>query len=144
MILLLTKLWVILKRPCTTYLSLTTRNIQGGVLWKKSSETFEQNPWKITKKKSIFSKIAGFKNEFMYMYFSRFFAKILSNLAHDFWENRFPKPKVISCKQTNLFEYINAYIKNSRTPTSSHVIDLRKIMIFISWSRERRKLILRK
>ena len=36
---------------------------------KKSSETFKQNPWKIPKKKLIFSKVAGSKNEFKDAYF---------------------------------------------------------------------------
>ena len=49
-----------------------TRNIQGGgVLWKKTSETCKQNPTKISKKKFIFSKVTGSKNEFIHMYFPR-------------------------------------------------------------------------
>ena len=38
-------------------------NIQGGVVWKKSFETFKQNPSNTPKKKFIFSKVAGSKNE---------------------------------------------------------------------------------
>ena len=37
-------------------------NIEGGVRWKKFSETSKQNPLKISKKKFIFSKVAGSKN----------------------------------------------------------------------------------
>ena len=45
-----------------------TTNIQVVVLWKKVfSETFEQNPWKMPKKKFIFSKVAGSKNEFIHV-----------------------------------------------------------------------------
>ena len=51
-------------------------NIEGGVLWKKFSETFKQNPWEIYEKKFSFSKVAGAKNEFMHAYFSRFLLKI--------------------------------------------------------------------
>ena len=53
-----------------------TTNIEGGVLWKKYSETFKQSPWKIPKKKLIFSKVAGSKNEFTHMYLSRFLLKV--------------------------------------------------------------------
>ena len=57
---------------------------------------------------------------------------------------------VISCKQANLFEYINSYIKISQSPAPSCTIVFftqnnwsNFLMIFISWSRERGKLILR-
>ena len=49
-----------------------TANIEGGVLSEKSSETFKQNPWKITQKMLLFSKVARSKNEFIHMCFSRF------------------------------------------------------------------------
>ena len=51
------------------------------------------------------------------------FAKSLGNLAYDFWEDCFYKPKIVtSCKQANLFEYINECIKNSRSPDPSRAI----------------------
>ena len=49
-----------------------TTNIEGGVLLKKSSETFKQNPWKIPKKNFFFSKVARSKNEFIHMCFQGF------------------------------------------------------------------------
>ena len=42
----------------------------------KSSETVEQNPWKIPKKKFIFSKVKASKNEFIHTCFSRFSLKV--------------------------------------------------------------------
>ena len=54
----------------------TTTNIRGGILWKKSSETFKQNPLKIPKKKVIFSKATGSNNKFIHAYFSRFLLKV--------------------------------------------------------------------
>ena len=53
-----------------------TANIKEGVLWKKSSETFKQSPWKIPKKKFRFSKVAGSKNEFIHICFSRILLKV--------------------------------------------------------------------
>ena len=53
-----------------------TENMQEGVLWKKSSETFKQSPWKIPKKKFSFSKVTGSKNEFIHTYFSSFLLKV--------------------------------------------------------------------
>ena len=47
-------------------------NKEGGVLSKKSSETFKQRPRKMPKKKFIFSKVACSKSEFINMCFSRF------------------------------------------------------------------------
>ena len=58
------------------YLSNITADIQGGDLWKTSSENFKQNPWKVPKKLFIFGKVAGGKNEFIHAYFSRFFIKV--------------------------------------------------------------------
>ena len=46
-----------------------TANIEGGVVSKKSSETFKQNPWKIAKKKFIFSEVAGSENELIHVFF---------------------------------------------------------------------------
>ena len=46
----------------------------------KSSETVEQNPWKIPKKKFIFSKVTASKNEFIHTCFSRFSLKVLVTL----------------------------------------------------------------
>ena len=50
-------------------LFIITTNMQRGVLWKKSSKTFKQSPWKIPTKKFIFSKGAGSKNEFIHSYY---------------------------------------------------------------------------
>ena len=49
-----------------------TANIEGGVLSKKSSETFKQNLGKIPKKKFFFSEVARSKNEFIHMCFQDF------------------------------------------------------------------------
>ena len=38
-------------------------NIRGGVLKKKTSETFKQNPCKIPQKNFIFSKVTDSKND---------------------------------------------------------------------------------
>ena len=46
-----------------------TANIEGCVLSKKSSETIKENPWKISKKKFFFSKVAHSENEFIHMCF---------------------------------------------------------------------------
>ena len=64
-------------------------------MWKKSSKTFKQNPWKKPKKKFIFIKVAGTKSEFIRRYFLKVFAKSLSNLVHDFWEDCCPNPKLL-------------------------------------------------
>ena len=85
-----------------------TTNIQVGVLWKKSCETFKQNPWKISPKKFIFSKVAGSKNEFICTYFSRFLSKSLSNLVHDFREDCFRKTKLLLA--ANRLIYLNILI----------------------------------
>ena len=53
-----------------------TKNIQRVLFWKKPPETFKQKSLKIPKKKLIFSKAAGFKNEFIYTYFSKFLLKV--------------------------------------------------------------------
>ena len=64
-------------------------------MWKKSSKNFKQNPWKKPKKKFIFIKVAGIKNEFIRKYFLKVFSKSLSNLVHDFWEDCCPNPKLL-------------------------------------------------
>ena len=43
--------------------STASKNINEEFFWKKTSESLKQNPWKIPKKKFIFSKVAGSKNE---------------------------------------------------------------------------------
>ena len=53
-----------------------TKNKQRVLLWKKPPETFKQKSLKLPKKKFIFSKVAGFKNEFIYTYFSKFMLKV--------------------------------------------------------------------
>ena len=60
----------------------TITNIQG-VLWKKFSETFNQNLWKILKKKLQVIKMSSY---------TRVFAESLSKLIHKFWENCLHKP----------------------------------------------------
>ena len=50
---------------------------------------------KIPKKKFIFIKVAGPKIEFIRKYFLKVFAKSLSNLVHDFWEDCCPNPKLL-------------------------------------------------
>ena len=50
-----------------------TTNIQGGVLWKKSSETLNKI---LEKHLRFFSKIAGSKNELSHTYFSSILLKV--------------------------------------------------------------------
>ena len=61
-----------------------TTNIQVGVLWKKSSESFKQNPWKIPKE-----KLCRFQKWIHSHVFFKVFAKNLSDLVHNFWEDCF-------------------------------------------------------
>ena len=52
-----------------------TTNIPEVILLKKSTETFKENPCEIPKKKFIFSRVAGSKNEFIHTHFPRSFIK---------------------------------------------------------------------
>ena len=53
-----------------------TTDVPEVILLKKSTETFKENPCEIPKKKFIFSRVAGSKNEFIHTDFSRFFLKV--------------------------------------------------------------------
>ena len=58
-------------------------NIQEDILWKKSSETFKQNPRKIPTKKFIFSKVEGSKM-ISFTHFSMFLLKVSVTLSMTF------------------------------------------------------------
>ena len=88
---------------------LVTTNIQGGVLWEKSSETIKQNPWKIPKNEFIFTYVADSKNEPV---FFEVFAKSLSNLFHGFWGDCFPKPKLLLAANRVVYFNISIYISS--------------------------------
>ena len=72
---------------------------------KKSSEILS----KISRKKIIFSKAGCSKNKFIDI-FSRVFAKSLSNLVHDFWEDCFYKPKLLLAANRQIYLIISIYM----------------------------------
>ena len=95
-----------------------TANIQGGVLSKKYSETFKHNPWKMPKKKLIFSKVARSKNEFIPALF-KVFAKSLSNLVHDFCEGFFSKQKLLLAVDRLIYVNVSIGISKIHYPSVS-------------------------
>ena len=65
------------------------------------------------KKNFIFSKVAGSKNKTIHTFFSRFLLKAnFANLAHDFFEDCFPKPKLLL--PANSLIYLNISISISK------------------------------
>ena len=73
-----------LKKTVHNLFTITT-NVQRSVLWKKSSKTFKQSPWKIPKIKFIFSKAE--LNWIHSHVFFQFFAKSFSKFFMAFWRN---------------------------------------------------------
>ena len=67
-----------LKKTVHNLFTITT-NVQRSVLWKKSSKTFKQSPWKIPKIKFILVKLNWI--EFIHMCFSSFLLKVLVNFS---------------------------------------------------------------
>ena len=61
-----------------------TTNIQGCVLWKKSPETLNKILETHLRKRSLFSKVSGSKNELFTHNFKNF-ANSLRNSVHDFF-----------------------------------------------------------
>ena len=106
--LLLTQFWIILKRPCTTCSLLLKCTMRCSV--KEGLCNFKQNPWKIPKKKFIFSK--PYKWIHSHVFFKDF-TKNLSNFVRDFWVDCFRKLKLLLI--ANMLIYLNTsgngYIK---------------------------------
>ena len=105
-------------------LSTITADMQGDVMWKKSSDTFHQNTWKIPKKKLLFSKFAGSKNEFLHTYFSRF---------KDFWEDCLPKLKLLLAANRLIYLNISIVISKIHGPRLPRPIDFYIAQLLLQW-----------
>ena len=84
-------------------------------IWSRKAGTMQppplkQNYWKIPKKKVIFSRVAGSKNEFIYTCFTK--QKSLSNFVRDFWKDCFGK-SILSLSANRLI-YLNISIGISK------------------------------
>ena len=87
-------------------------NIQGVLFCKKRSPLKLLNKIleKITQKNFIFCKVTDSINEFIHIFF-KVFAKSLSNLVQDFWENSFRKPKQLLAVNRLIWTYQWVYQK---------------------------------
>ena len=96
-----------------------TINIQGVLFCKKRSSLKLLNKIleKIPQKNFIFSKVTDSKNEFIHIFFKAF-AKSLSNLAHDLWENYFRKPKQLLAVNRLIYLNVSMGISKIHGPRS--------------------------
>ena len=77
----------------------------------KSSGTFKPNPWKMSKKKFIFSKVASSKNELIHTNFSWFLLKVQVTLFMTF-RSCVRKPELLP--PANRLIYLNISIGISK------------------------------
>ena len=139
--------WIDRAQP--TYYKYTRRCSVNKVLWN-----FKQSPWKIPKS-TFFSKVNHFKSLLVKLQvlkwihshvFFKVFAKSLSNLVNDFWEDCFHKLKLLLAANRLIYLNISKVISNIHSPRPLRAPKFflhRKTTsgeTFISWSRERSKL----